>query len=153
MLHHGRLALFDTILLCADGSGHSLKAAECAADLARKYDARVVGLNVNQAVLPVLEPSVAASGLTSDLFREQYQSSQQRICDGLTRLFSELEVHFRFRAEVGQPVSVIVSVAEQERAGLIVLGSRGLGGFKSFLLGSVSDGVLLHAHCPVLIVR
>jgi len=36
---------------------------------------------------------------------------------------------------------------------LIVMGSRGLSGIKSFLLGSISDRVVHHAHCPVLIVR
>ena len=38
-------------------------------------------------------------------------------------------------------------------AGLIVLGSRGLGGVKRALMGSVSDSVVRHAHCPVLVVR
>jgi nucleotide-binding universal stress UspA family protein len=130
-----------------------LKAAKCAVDIAKKYNARVIGLNVNQATLPIFERTVASSGISADVFREQLQLQQQRVCDGLSRLFSESGVEFRFRGEIGQPVSVIVSVAEQERVGLIVVGSRGLGGFKSFLLGSVSDGVLLHAHCPVLVVR
>ncbi len=47
----------------------------------------------------------------------------------------------------------IVRVAEEVEAGLIVMGSRGLGGVKRALMGSVSDSVVRHAHCPVLIVR
>ena len=47
----------------------------------------------------------------------------------------------------------IVKVAEEVRAGLIVMGSRGLGGVRRTLMGSVSDAVVRHAHCPVLIVR
>ncbi|MDR3709380.1 MAG: universal stress protein [Capsulimonadaceae bacterium] len=145
--------MFDTIILCADGSEHSLRAAKVAADLARKYGATVVGLNVNQASLPMLEPSAQVAGISGAVYRQQFESAQERICDGLKRLFSELDVPFRFRAEVGQPVSVIVSIAEQERANLIVIGSRGMGSFKSFLIGSVSDGVVHHAHCPVMVVR
>ena len=57
------------------------------------------------------------------------------------------------RREIGHPVDRIVSVAKDEKSDLIVMGSRGLGGWNSYLLGSVSDGVLHHAHCPVLIVR
>ena len=47
----------------------------------------------------------------------------------------------------------IVQVAEYIGAGLIVMGSRGLGGVRRALMGSVSDSVVRHAHCPVLIVR
>ena len=64
-------------------------------------------------------------------------------------------VHRRYkcRREIGHPIDRIVAVAQDIQADLIVLGSRGLGGWNSYLLGSVSDGVLHHAHCPVLIVR
>jgi nucleotide-binding universal stress UspA family protein len=47
----------------------------------------------------------------------------------------------------------IVEVAEDIGAGLIVMGSRGLGGVRRALMGSVSDSVVRHAHCPVLVVR
>ncbi len=47
----------------------------------------------------------------------------------------------------------IVHLADEIGAGLIVMGSRGLGGLRRALMGSVSDSVVRHAHCPVLIVR
>ena len=57
------------------------------------------------------------------------------------------------RKETGHPADVILCVGEEESCDLIVLGSRGLGEVKRFLLGSVSDAVAHHAYCPVLIVR
>lgn len=53
--------------------------------------------------------------------------------------------------EDGPAAEVLVRIAEQEDAGLIVVGSRGMGQAPR-LLGSVSEGVLAHAHVPVLIV-
>jgi nucleotide-binding universal stress UspA family protein len=47
----------------------------------------------------------------------------------------------------------ILHLAEDLDAGLVVMGSRGLGGIRRALMGSVSDSVVRHAHCPVLIVR
>jgi nucleotide-binding universal stress UspA family protein len=58
-----------------------------------------------------------------------------------------LRIAERYRAEQ------IVRVAEDIEAGLIVMGSRGLGGVRRALIGSVSDSVIRHAHCPVLVVR
>jgi len=56
--------------------------------------------------------------------------------------------------ESGKPADVIVTMATHERAGLIVLGSRGLGRLKrTFTSTSVSDHVLHRAKCPVVIVR
>jgi nucleotide-binding universal stress UspA family protein len=53
----------------------------------------------------------------------------------------------------GRPEAEIVTLAEEIGAGLIVMGSRGVGGVRRALMGSVSDSVLRHAHCPVLMVR
>jgi nucleotide-binding universal stress UspA family protein len=53
----------------------------------------------------------------------------------------------------GRKDQEIVRLAEEIGAGLIVMGSRGRGGIRRALMGSVSDSVVRHAHCPVLIVR
>jgi nucleotide-binding universal stress UspA family protein len=54
---------------------------------------------------------------------------------------------------VGAPDREIVNLAEEIGVGLIVLGSRGRGGIRRALMGSVSNSVVRHAHCPVLMVR
>ncbi|MDP9290179.1 MAG: universal stress protein [Thermoproteota archaeon] len=50
-------------------------------------------------------------------------------------------------------VGAVVDYAEHEGADLIVIGSRGLSGFKKLLLGSVASGVVTYAHCPVMVVK
>ena len=50
-------------------------------------------------------------------------------------------------------VGAIVDYAEQQKVDLIVIGSRGLSGFKKLLLGSVASGVVTYSHCPVLVVK
>ena len=59
------------------------------------------------------------------------------------------EAHVR----LGRPAQEIVNLADKIAAGLIVVGSRGLGGIRRALMGSVSDSVVRHAHCPVMVVR
>ena len=60
-----------------------------------------------------------------------------------------VQAHARF----GRPDVEIVRLAEQLGAGIVVVGSRGRGGLRTALLGSVSDSVVRHAPCPVLVVR
>jgi nucleotide-binding universal stress UspA family protein len=54
---------------------------------------------------------------------------------------------------MGTPAAEIVELAEELVVGLVVVGSRGLGGIRRALMGSVSDSVVRHAHCLVLVVR
>jgi nucleotide-binding universal stress UspA family protein len=61
----------------------------------------------------------------------------------------ELETY----AREGDPAEVIIELANEQQADLIVVGSRGLTGIKRFLLGSVSNKVSHHAPCSVMIVR
>jgi len=53
----------------------------------------------------------------------------------------------------GKPGEAICSVAKDEQATLVVMGSRGLSTVRRTLLGSVSDYVIHHAHCPVAVVK
>jgi nucleotide-binding universal stress UspA family protein len=53
----------------------------------------------------------------------------------------------------GTPADEIVRDAERHASDLVVVGARGLGAFKRLVLGSVSESVLRHAPCPVLVVR
>ena len=57
------------------------------------------------------------------------------------------------RVEIGAPGEVIVDLAETEKYDMIIMGSRGFGTFRSLLMGSVSNYVLRHAHCPVVLVK
>jgi nucleotide-binding universal stress UspA family protein len=91
------------------------------------------------------------------LFEERVQGIEQETeeaLDGQVRKIEEAggtvqEAHLRR----GREDQEIVHLGEQIEAGLIVMGSRGRGGVRRALMGSVSDSVIRHAHCPVLVVR
>ena len=85
---------------------------------------------------------------TVDL-REVAESLLKRAARDALSKGVEVETH----AREGQPAEVIIDVANQEHADLIVVGSRGLTGIKRYLLGSVSSKVSEHAPCNVMIVR
>lgn len=53
----------------------------------------------------------------------------------------------------GKPGEVIVDMASEEKACMIVMGTRGLGTLRRTIMGSVSDYVVHHAHCPVVVCR
>ena len=148
--------MISRILLCSDGSEHELKAAAVAAEIAAKFKAEVTVLSVYHAppsALPiggVAEPNpYLALETMEQLSKEFHDDAQQKT----GKIFQDSGVSFEQSREIGQPVEVIMEMAEKTNSNLIVLGSRGLGGFKRLLMGSVSDGVSHHAHCGVLIVR
>jgi nucleotide-binding universal stress UspA family protein len=146
------VSIFPTkILLAADGSGEAGLAAATAVDLADKTNSEL-------HVVFVLRTREAfeydAMGFTVEEPHEELRREGRRMLEEQVRRVEELGgtvagAHFR----MGRPDERIVSVAEEIGAGLIAMGSRGLGGIRRALMGSVSDSVVRHAHCPVLIVR
>ena len=81
------------------------------------------------------------------------QRARELLDDRARKLSSSSSVVADTHMCIGRPDREIITLAETIGAGLIVMGSRGLGGIKRALLGSVSDSVVRHAHCPVLVVR
>jgi nucleotide-binding universal stress UspA family protein len=146
--------MFQKIIVCADGSEPSLQAARAAGELAQKFGAQVLIVSVFSPTATAM-PFVHAPDATpyteiiSQIGEEFHAAAQNKTEEVLKGFGIDAEA----RIVYGHPVDNIVGVAEKESADLIVMGSRGLGAFSSLLLGSVSDGVLHHAHCPVLIVR
>ena len=96
------------------------------------------------------------------LYSREMRESVREQAEGDVRAFLEeqagwIEAHGGKVADthmtVGRPDAEIVKLAEDLGAGLNIVGSRGLGGVRRALVGSVSDSVVRHAHGPVLVVR
>ena len=143
------------ILVCSDGSQRSLEAAAVAAQIASRFGSEIILLTVfDPSVIPAATLGVPGGMLettvNSGCFAEETQTAVEHETG---RVLAEANVAYRSRRELGHPVDRIISSAHDENVDLIVMGSRGVGGFERLLLGSVSEGVLRHAHCPVLAVR
>jgi len=107
--------------------------------------------------LPFVPTAETRSLQDSDYSRLE-QALQKHASDAVARAAAQLQTSataltVTTEILVGQPVEVILAQAKQWHADLIVLGSRGLGGFKRFLLGSTSQAVVQQAPCSVLLVR
>jgi nucleotide-binding universal stress UspA family protein len=138
------------ILVPYDGSEPANRAFEFATELAKLYNARVTVVTcvvIHAHVDPVL--SVA--------FLETVKLQKEDAKKSLSKLESKLkELEIQFKTEVLEAISitdVLISYAESHDVDFIIIGSRGLGGFKKLLLGSVASGVSQHSKCPVLIVK
>jgi nucleotide-binding universal stress UspA family protein len=145
------------ILLAVDGSENSFRAANVAIDIAKDRGSELIVLNVIVPVISV-SPPVGAGSYPIDYgsYYDNEEKNGSELVDRVTKLARNNNVA-RVKSFVQRSpssiVETIVEVAENENADLIVIGTRGLGGFKRLVLGSVSGGVVAHAHCNVLIVR
>ena len=152
------------ILLATDGSREAELAARTAADLAEKTTSElhlvhVFGITPWYPVYPeATTPGEWVAQEENPMLEEDLQrTSEQRAREILD---TEVEKARSAGATVAQAylreggvAAEIVSLAEDIGAGVIVMGSRGHGGIRRALMGSVSDAVVRHAHCPVFVVR
>jgi nucleotide-binding universal stress UspA family protein len=143
--------MFKTMLICSDGSEHAVKATTKAVAMAKEQDAFVMLLNVESAGIPHF--AVPWQIETEEDAPAHITAQHKKNLDRTVEMCREAGVRYRCRHECGHPAEQIVRVAEEEEVDLIVMGSRGSSEWKALMLGSVSDHVLHHAHCSVLVVR
>lgn len=136
------------IVVGVDGSGHSRKALERAANEAAVHNVPLTVLTVHQAVRDVYgSPShyPEDAGLT-DKARQAAQAEADQVLAGLSAKPASVTV----TAVHGLPAEELVKASEG--ADMLVLGRRGSGGFGRLVMGSVTSQVAHHARCAVLIV-
>jgi nucleotide-binding universal stress UspA family protein len=143
------MSIFPTrILLATDGSEDAELARTTAVDVANSTDSELhmVTVTLGYPTYDVGKPEVVeqlteqARGILEDR-AEKIERAGGKVAE------KHLRIAERYRSQQ------IVRVAEEIGAGLIVMGSRGLGEMRRALMGSGSDSVVRHAHCPVMIVR
>lgn len=137
----------ETIVVGVDGSAGSAAALEFAAREAGLRGARLRVVGAWE-----VSPVVVASVMAGREFYEEFKKNAVSFVDEAVDRVAELQpsVECEGRVVEGQPGNVLLD--EAERANLLVVGSRGLGGFRGLLLGSVSRQVIHHAPCPVVVV-
>ena len=144
------------ILVPADGSKTSLKAAAYAVDLARQLQASLIALSVIDRRL--FMGHTVVSSKNSRQITEPAEDFLREIAENylgeIRKLCKKSEVTFKPLIKMGYPVEEIVREAKRSKADLIVMGSRGRSALSATVLGSVSYGVIHHdKSVPVLIVR
>jgi len=149
-MKEAREKMFPTkILLASDGSTHSQLAARVVANFAAKTTSELHVVHVG-FVPAMYHPEMRGYAY----HYEAVEQETQRLLDEEVRQIEAAgsnvaQAHLR----MGRPDTEVVQLAEELDAGLVAVGSRGLGGVRRALMCSVSDSVVRHAHCPVLVVR
>ncbi|MDG6904517.1 MAG: universal stress protein [Nitrososphaerota archaeon] len=145
------------ILVSTDGSDNAKRAVSAASSLAKQNGSELVIVHVVSETIPTQYSPIGINSPAAD-YSGYFKTIEQDGMKLVNQSVQDAKNHgINARGEVLRTISSIVEsvveVANKENVDLIVMGTRGLGGFKKLLLGSVSSGVVSHAKCSVLIVR
>lgn len=146
-----------------DGSEHSQRALENAIHMAKKFRGKITLLHVySVTVAPVIVPEpttltpagvpVVTSAEVSKMVEAAREVGKRILMEGEEKARSAgVKVENELRE--GNTVQEIVKAAKERQVNLIVMGARGIGKIRELLMGSVSEGVIKNAPCPVLVVK
>jgi len=138
------------IIVGIDGSGHARHALEWAVNEAAIRHTPLTVLTVNQTVtgwgVPMTYPG------DEELMAKARKAAEEETEGALEKIAAESRPAVTVQAVTGLPGEALMNAAAAADADMIVVGSRGAGGFKRLLMGSVSTQVTHHAHCPVVVI-
>jgi len=141
------MSLAKNVLLPVDGSKFMEKSIAYACNVAKCNKAKLTLLHV--VALPILTEAETI------LDPKPFERSGKRILEEAKRLAKAggVDVHTKMIEAVGSPTHEILKVIEDGKFDLVIVGAKGHSMLRDLLIGSVSDGIVHHAPCPVLVVR
>lgn len=153
--------MYRKILVALDGSEPSNNALEHAATIAKKFDAELILVAVVQRMMIPIFPDegFGAVPLSAAKDMAQYQDKMRVLYQNVLKEAEEKvkEEYPGVKTESilkeGRPSATIVEQAEKDDVDIIVMGSRGIGGYTGWILGSTSRRVVDSCTKPILIVK
>jgi nucleotide-binding universal stress UspA family protein len=141
------MMLFERIVLATDGSNNSTSAVTEALRIGKASDSQVFVVSViDSRALSSVSPEIQVAGSI-----DRMQAEAERIVNEV-KMSGEGQ-NVRTSILYGDPVNEIIKFSQSMNADLIVVGTRGKSGIERLFLGSVAEGVVREAPCPVLVVK
>lgn len=139
--------MFNLIVVALDGSEHSLKALDCARELAETHGSKLILVHAFHQTSDLR----GSEGFNEMVGKRKYKGEQ--IIKAASKRLGHVSVDVEENLLEGPAADAIISVVEARKADLVVMGTRGMGSLKGMVFGSVSTKVSHHAPCSVLVVR
>ena len=137
--------MYNRIIAATDGSRYSKAAVDEAIKIAKASKGNLTIVSV----VDVTEEFETEAPELTERFERQFKAMVERI----TKQAKAKGVKAEGIVKIGEPYNVIISAAKAKKADLIVMGSHGRRGLSRLLMGSVTERVIGHAKCPVLVVK
>ncbi len=133
------------ILVALDDSDASKKGLDRAIYIAKLSDAKITGVNV-----VVVYPTLAGIVIN---YKKYLTEKAEKMLDLTKKYCEKQQIQFMHKILYGKPSSQIAEFASKEKVDLIVIGSKGIGGFKGTILGSISNSVTQKSKVSVLVIK
>jgi nucleotide-binding universal stress UspA family protein len=145
--------MYNKLLVPIDGSPQSNHAAKRAIELAKLTGAEITFIHIIVPITQYFSFSGEGPLAVSQDMLDQTEKAGKKLLKEQVECYADSGVKISKELFWGHPSETICTRAKEEKFDLIIMGSRGLGAIKGYLLGSVSDRVAHHAPCSVLIVH
>jgi nucleotide-binding universal stress UspA family protein len=157
----GGKTMFQRILVPLDGSRRSAQALPYAIEMARRFSADIVLMRVVRP--PTSSGSALAGGdsaMAAEMVMEQARDREKKSIDRATRYvkgkLQSVEnqgIKGSFRVVLGDPARSVLNSRRDEGVDLVIMTTRGRGGLRRAIMGSVADEVVRHSRVPILMIR
>ena len=135
----------NNILVPLDGSKDSTRGLDKAISIAKQSDGVITGINV-----VTVAPTLASSVIN---YKKFLTKKAEEMLDSAKKNCEKQDVKFSSKILYGSPASKIAEFAEKGKFDVVVVGSRGIGGIKGAILGSVANTIVHKSKVSVLIVK